>query len=63
MPFGLQNAPSIFQRALDDILRPYIGKMAYVYIDDVIVFSKTKEEHAEHLRFIIGALGEAHMKI
>lgn len=41
MPFGLKNAPSIFQRAIDDILREYIGKFAYVYIDDVLVFSKT----------------------
>lgn len=40
MPFGLKNAPAIFQRAIDDILRDYIGKICYVYIDDVIVFGK-----------------------
>lgn len=40
MPFGLKNAPSIFQRAIDDILRPYIGKFAHVYIDDVLIFPK-----------------------
>ena len=40
LPFGLKNAPSIFQRAMDDILKPYIGKFCHVYIDDIIVFFK-----------------------
>lgn len=42
MPFGLKNAPSIFQRAIDDILRDFIGKFAYVYMDDVIIFFKNE---------------------
>lgn len=63
MPFGLKNAPSIFQRCVDDILRPYIGKFAYVYIDDVLIFSETEEEHMEHVNTIINALHDAHMKI
>ena len=40
MPFGLKNAPSIFQRAMDDVLREHIGKRCYVYMDDVVVFGK-----------------------
>lgn len=63
MPFGLKNAPSIFQRCVDDILRDFIGKFAYVYIDDVLVFSSTPEEHLEHIRTIIDALHNANMKI
>lgn len=63
MPFGLKNAPSIFQRCVDDILRPYIGKFAYVYIDDVLIFSKTKEEHMQHIAIIVNALHKANMKI
>lgn len=43
MPFGLKNAPSIFQRAIDDVLRPYIGKIAHVYIDDVLVYSRAQK--------------------
>lgn len=62
MPFGLKNAPSIFQRCIDDILREYIGKFAYVYIDDVLIYSSTAEEHMEHLRIIINALHNANMK-
>lgn len=45
MPFGLCNAPSLFQRAMDDVLRPFIGKFAYVYMDDVIIFSATEDQH------------------
>ncbi len=63
MPFGLKNAPSIFQRCVDDILRPYIGKFAYVYIDDVLIYSSSPEEHIEHIRIIINALHQANMKI
>lgn len=63
MPFGLKNAPSIFQRPIDDVLRPYIGKFAHVYIDDVLVFSKTREEHAKHLRIIMETLYAGNMKI
>lgn len=40
LPFGLMNAPSIFQRALDDILRDFIGRTCYVYIDDIVIYSK-----------------------
>jgi len=42
LPFGLKNAASIFQRTIDDILREQIGKFCYIYVDDVIVFQKTK---------------------
>lgn len=62
MPFGLKNAPSIFQRCVNDILQPYIGDFAYVYIDDVIVFSKTEKEHLEHISLIFEALHQANMK-
>lgn len=39
MPFGLRNASSIFQRAIDDVLREFIGNICYVYIDDIIIYS------------------------
>jgi len=45
LPFGLKNAPSIFQRAFDDVSREKILKTYYVYVDDVIIFSQTKEDH------------------
>lgn len=63
MPFGLKNAPSVFQRAIDNILRPFIGKFCHVYIDDVIVYSKDEKEHLNNLETVIKALSEAHMKL
>lgn len=63
LPFGLKNAPSIFQRALDDILRNHIGKSCYVYIDDIIIFGKDEQEHFKNLEVIFKTLEEANMKI
>lgn len=63
MPFGLKNAPAIFQRALDDILREHIGKICYVYIDDVIVFGETLDKHLENLNLILKTLNTAGLKI
>lgn len=63
MPFGLKNAPSIFQRCVNDILHEYIGKFAYVYIDDVLIFSNTPEEHLKHVSIIIKALNVANMRV
>ena len=63
MPFGLKNAPATFQRAIDDVLREHIGKICYVYIDDVIVFGKTLEEHLVNLNIILNTLNRANFKI
>lgn len=63
LPFGLKNAPSIFQRTLDDVLRDHIGKICYVYIDDIVIFSKTEKEHFENLRKIFKTLESANFKI
>lgn len=48
MSFGLKNAPSILERRVNDILHEFIGKFAYAYIDDVIIFSNTPEEHIRY---------------
>lgn len=63
LPFGLKNAPSIFQRALDDILREHIGKRCYVYIDDIVILGKTEEEHFENISLIFKVLEDANLKI
>jgi len=63
MPFGLTNAPRIFQRAMDDILREQVGKTCHVYMDGIIIFSKTIEQHYKDLTVIINILLNVNMKI
>lgn len=63
MPFGLKNAPAIFQRAMNDVLREHIGKRCYVYIDDVVVFGRNLEEHNENLRIVLQTLQKANLKV
>ena len=63
MPFGLRNAPASFQRALDIILSGVRWKMCLVYIDDIIVFSKDREEHLEHLEHVLSLLQGSGIKL
>lgn len=63
LPFGLKNAPSIFQRALDDILREHIGKICLIYIDDIIIFGKNEDSHLKNIETIFKTLHKANMKI
>ena len=59
MPFGLKNAPATFQRALDIILSGVRWQICLVYLDDVIVFSRTHAEHVEHLDTVLTLLRNA----
>lgn len=63
LPFGLKNAPSIFQRAIDDVLRSEIAKCCYVYIDDVIIFSETKQQHLKDIKRVLSLLYSANMRV
>jgi transposase InsO family protein len=56
LPFGLCNAPSVFQNAVNQTVRPYIGKFCVVYLDDILVFSKTPTEHLHHLNLVFQKL-------
>jgi len=63
MSFGLTKAPRIFQRAMDDILREQIEKTCQVYMDDIIIFSNSIEQHYKDLNKIINILLRPNMKI
>ncbi|GBG92987.1 hypothetical protein CBR_g58072 [Chara braunii] len=56
MPFGLTNAPATFQRAMRDIFRDILEQYVLVYLDDILVYSRTLEEHLRHLRDVLDRL-------
>jgi hypothetical protein len=58
MSFGLTNAPAYFMNLMNKVFMKFLDKFVVVFIDDILVYSKTKEEHAEHLRLMLGTLGE-----
>ena len=59
MPFGLCNAPATFQSYINDTLRPFLDEFCSAYLDDVLVFSDTREEHERHVRHVITRLEAA----
>ena len=58
MPFGLSNAPAAFMDLMNRVFRPYLDQFVIVFIDDILVYSKTKEDHADHLRIVLNTLRE-----
>ena len=63
LPFGLTAAPAIFQRAMNEVMAGLLGKCMLIYIDDLIVFSRTREEHADHLRQVFERLSVAGLQV
>ncbi|KAJ9561142.1 hypothetical protein OSB04_006302 [Centaurea solstitialis] len=56
MPFGLTNAPAVFMDLMNRVCRPYLDKFVIVFIDDILIYSQSKEDHEHHLRLILELL-------
>lgn len=58
VPFGLTNAPAVFMALMHDVFKRELDSFIIVYLDDILIYSKTKEEHVEHLKFALTRLRE-----
>jgi hypothetical protein len=63
MLFGLTNAPATFQAYINNILRKYLDVFVVVYLDDILVYSKTYDDHVRDIRKVLQALADTKMKI
>jgi len=58
MPFGVTNAPGVFMEYMNRIFHTYLDRFVVVFINDILIYSKSEEEHAEHLRIVLQVLKE-----
>ena len=58
MPSGLTNAPAVFMALMNMVFQPYLDRFVIVFIDDILVYSRDEEEHANHLRLVLQTLRE-----
>ena len=58
MPFGVTNAPALFMDYMNMIFRPFLNKFVVVFIDNILIYSRTREDHARHLRVVLSILRE-----
>ena len=58
MSFGLTNAPAAFMSLMNGVFKPFLDSFFIVFIDDILVYLKSEEEHANHLHIVLGVLGK-----
>ena len=63
MPFGLRNTPSTFMRLMKEVIHDFIGKFVVVYLDDILIFNRAKEEHMKNLEQVLKRIHENKLEI
>ena len=58
LPFGLTNAPAAFMGMMNSVFKPYLDRFVIIFIDDILIYSKSQTEHEQHLRIILQMLRE-----
>ena len=61
LPFGLTNAPATFMSFMHEVLKPYLDEFVVVFLDDILIYSKSEEEHLKHLSLVLQKLREHHL--
>ena len=63
MPFGLTNAPAVFQALINDVLRDMLNIFVFAYLDDILIFSSSLQEHTKHVRHVLKRLLDSHLYV
>jgi Reverse transcriptase (RNA-dependent DNA polymerase) len=63
MPFGLTNAPALYQSLINNIFRKYLNDFVVAYLNDILIYSKTKEKHIKHVTAVLKILEKADVRI
>ena len=63
MSFELINAPAMFQAYINNVLREHLNMFVVIYLDDILIYSKNKEDHRKHVRQVLSALKKADLRI
>ena len=63
IPFGLSNAPSTFMRLMNEVLKPFLNKFFVVYLDEILIFNKDRDDNLRHLDLVLNRLHEEKLMI